>query len=139
MQRGRKKWEPSAADVREIAEAMAEGNLTLTFTAAKFHMAVTTLFNRMDRIRERTGIDLRSFQGVQDGLRYGLPASRGDRFRAMTDEQIALKILSDGGDGAAVGYCRNNGKCKDIDCENEEIPDAWCVECIKRWLEEVPE
>lgn len=134
--RGRKKWEPTAADVREIAEAMAAGNLTLKFAAVKLHMSMTTLLNRLDRIQEGTGIDLRSFRGVQDGLRYGQPVSRADRLRSKSDRELARMLLA-GTD--AFPFCRLLPDCYDLLKTEDEIPEEKCIACAMAWLEEVPE
>lgn len=136
---GRDKKNFPAGEVRCIARAMAKGNLSQRQAGQILHVTDTTMNRWLDRIKELYGLDLRTYDGVTQGLRFGKALTRGDRIRAMPDEQLALKILSEGGDGVAVGYCRNNGKCKGIDLENEEIPDARCVECIKKWLKEVPE
>lgn len=139
MGRGRPAHVFSPEEIRRIAEALLDNNMSQKLAAAVMGISVSSFGNWLDQIGRQTGLDLRTVSGAVNARDWGRILSRGDRIRAMTDEQLALKILSEGGDGVEVGYCRNNGKCKDIDIENEEIQDAWCVECIKRWLEEVPE
>lgn len=136
---GRDKKNFPAGEVRCIARAMAKGNLSQRQAGQILHVTDTTMNRWLDRIKELYGLDLRTYDGVTQGLRFGKALTRGDRIRAMPDEQLALYILKlndiDGGDT----YCRNNGKCKGIDLATEDILDEWCLECIKNWLEEVPE
>lgn len=139
MGRGRTARVFSPEEIRKIAKTLLDNNMSQKLTAALMFISASSFGSWLDQIGRQTGLDLRTVSGAVKARDWGKIQGRGDRIRAMTDEQLALKILSDGGDGVAVGYCRNNGKCKDIDIENEEIQDAWCVECIKRWLEEVPE
>lgn len=138
MGRGRPAHVFSPEEIRRIAEALLDNNMSQKLAAAVMGISVSSFGNWLDQIGRQTGLDLRTVSGAVNARDWGRVMSRGDRIRAMTDEQLALRILSEGGDGVAVGYCRNNGKCKGIDLENEEIPDAWCVECIKSWLKEVP-
>ena len=139
MSSGRTAYIFKPEEIRAVAEAMISNSLNQRRAAAAVGISLSAFVNWLQRIKEQTGLDLRTVSGAVNARDWGRVMSRGDRIRAMTDEQLALRILSEGGNGVAVGYCRNNGKCKDIDMENEDIPDAWCVECIKSWLEEVPE
>lgn len=139
MGRGRPAHVFSPEEIRRIAEALLDNNMSQKLAAAVMGISVSSFGNWLDQIGRQTGLDLRTVSGAVNARDWGKILSRGDRIRAMTDEQLALRILSEGGNGVAEGYCRNNGKCKGIDLENEDIPDAWCVECIKRWLGEVPE
>lgn len=139
MSRGRTAYIFKPEEIRAVAEAMIDNSLNQRRAAAAVGISLSAFVNWLQRIREQTGLDLRTVSGAVNARDWGKILSRGDRLRAMTDDQLALYILKlndiDGGDT----YCRNNGKCKDIDLENEEIQDAWCVECIKSWLKEVPE
>ena len=139
MSSGRTAYIFKPEEIRAVAEAMIDNSLNQRRAAATVGISLSAFVNWLQRIKEQTGLDLRTVSGAVNARDWGKILSRGDRVRAMPDEQLALKILSEGGDGVAIGYCRNNGKCKDIDLENEAIPDAWCVECIKKWLKEVPE
>lgn len=139
MGRGRKAHVFSPEEIRQIAEALLDNNMSQKLTAAVMGISVSSFGNWLDQIGRQTGLDLRTVFGAVNARDWGKILSRGDRARAMTDEQMALKILKLCDIDGVDGYCRNNGKCKGIDLENEEIPDAWCVECIKKWLKEVPE
>lgn len=138
MSSGRTAYIFKPEEIRVVAEAMIHNSLNQKAAAAAVGISKSAFGDWMSRIMKQTGLDLRTVSGAVNARDWGKILSRGDRIRAMTDEQLALKILSESGDGVAIGYCRNNGKCKDIDLENEEIQDAWCVECIKNWLKEVP-
>ena len=126
-------------EIRAVAEAMIHNSMNQKAAAAAVGISKSAFGDWLRRIMQQTGLDLRTVSGAVNARDWGKILSRGDRIRAMTDDQLALKILSEGGGGVAVGYCSNNGKCKGIDLENEEIQDAGCLECIKNWLEEVPE
>ena len=139
MSRGRTAYVFKPEEIRAVAEAMIDNSLNRRKAAKAVGISLSAFVNWLQRIREQTGLDLRTVSGAVNARDWGKILSRGDRIRAMTDEQLALKILNEGGDGVAVGYCRNKGKCTGIDLENEEIPEAWCIECIKNWLKEVPE
>lgn len=136
MSRGRTAYIFKPEEIRAVAEAMIDNSMNQRKAAAAVGISLSAFVNWLQRIREQTGLDLRTVSGAVNARDWGKILSRGDRLRAMTDDQLALKILSE---GVAAGYCRDNGKCKGIDLENEEIQDAWCLECIKNWLEEVPE
>ena len=139
MGRGRPANVFSTEEIRRIAEALLDNNMSQKLAAAVMGISVSSFGNWLDQIGRQTGLDLRTVSGAVNARDWGKILSRGDRVRAMTDEQLALYILKlndiDGGDT----YCRNNGKCKGVVLENDAIPDAWCVECIKSWLKEVPE
>lgn len=139
MGRGRPAHVFAPKEIRRIAEALLANNMSQKLTAAVMGISVSSFGNWLDQIGRQTGLDLRTVSGAVNARDWGKILNRRDRIRAMTDEQLALKILSECVDGVKIGYCRYKGKCNDIDLENEEIPDAWCVECIKIWLEEVPE
>lgn len=139
MSRGRTAYIFKPEEIRAVAEVMISNSLNQRKAAAAVGISLSAFVNWLQRIKEQTGLDLRTVSGTVNARDWGKILSRGDRIRAMTDEQLALRILSEGGDGVAIGYCRYKGKCEDIDLENEEILDAWCLECIKNWLEEVPE
>lgn len=139
MSSGRTAYVFKPEEIRAVAEAMIDNNLQQKAAAAAVGISISAFGDWLQRIQKQTGLDLRTVSGAVNARDWGKILSRGDRVRVMPDEQLALKILSEGGGGVEIGYCRNNGKCKDIDLENEDIPDAWCVECIKIWLEEVPE
>ena len=127
MSSGRTAYIFKPEEIRAVAEAMIDNNLKQKTAAAAVGISISAFGDWLSRIMKQTGLDLRTVSGAVNARDWGKILSRGDRIRAMTDEQLALKILSEGGDGVEIGYCRNNGKCKD------------CVECIKSWLEEVPE
>lgn len=139
MRSGRTAYIFKPEEIRAVAEAMIDNSLNQRKAAAAVGISLSAFVNWLQRIREQTGLDLRTVSGAVNARDWGKILSRGDRIREMTDDQLALYILKlndiDGGDT----YCRKKGKCKGIDLENEEIPDMWCLECIKNWLEEVPE
>ena len=139
MSSGRTAYIFKPEEIRAVAEAMIHNSLNQKAAAAAVGVSKSAFGDWLSRIMRQTGLDLRTVSGAVNARDWGKIQSRVDRIRTMTDEQLALKILSESGDGVAIGYCRNNGKCKDIDLENEAIPDAWCMECIKSWLKEVPE
>ena len=62
--------------------------------------------------------------------------TRADRFRSMTDEDLADLILR----AVALeelGYCKSHPACdKAIENNEAEIPESWCRECVVRWLQE---
>ncbi len=63
------------------------------------------------------------------------PETQADRIRAMTDEELAKKILStDEAPAYTIPFCKNSGRCTDILDSGEAIPDELCKQCLMEWL-----
>lgn len=58
--------------------------------------------------------------------------TRADRIRAMSDEHLAQFLFR-----FTDCYCRNMEECRQMLDSDIEIPDAKCVGCALRWLQEV--
>lgn len=53
-----------------------------------------------------------------------------DKIRAMSDEELAELLNGE------LGFCKNLLKCGKKLLKELHIPDAWCKECILKWLRE---
>ena len=90
----------------------------------------------VEQLRRKTTLDLykirnlgeTSIKEIRSKLAY--TPTIGDRIRAMTDEELAVFLNGE------LGYCKNLPKCGEKLNADEDIPDAWCKECILKWLRE---
>lgn len=60
--------------------------------------------------------------------------SRGDRFRCMTDEQLAEYLATN-----TDKFCKNLPKCAALLEANTPIPEEMCKACALEWLKEPAE
>ena len=61
------------------------------------------------------------------------PLTNSDRFRRMSDEEIAKILVSDL-IGEKIPFCKNKPECDKILDSGECIPESMCVECALDWL-----
>lgn len=75
---------------------------------------------------------------VECGM-YKPPMSNADRFRAMSDEELATMLNRFAEGESAPRYCRNLPEC-DADMEADRlIPLERCQECLLYWLQQPAE
>lgn len=93
------------------------------------------------RAEQVTGIDIEylyEHEMKAAGFKLGegdgfVPMTRADKFREMTDEQLA-DWIEKYADDEAVGYCQRRPECyKAIGTGNHEFK---CRECLLKWLRE---
>ena len=85
-------------------------------------------------IQEREG------QAYQEGYRKGYrdrttPRTNGDKIRALTDEELAKKIVVlDLGEAPYCGL--DNAKCNKMAEAGEMVPSWMCQQCCIKWLQQ---
>ena len=57
----------------------------------------------------------------------GEPRTQADCVRAMSDEDLAKRLLTVNGYGV---YCKGTPECDDL----EDIPEEMCLRCMLNWL-----
>lgn len=81
----------------------------------------------------------REGQAYQEGYYKGCgakrPRTRGDKIRALTDEELAKKIVVL--DLGEAPYCNpQNAKCIEMLAEGEEPTSEMCQQCCIKWLQQ---
>ena len=62
--------------------------------------------------------------------------TNGDKIRAMSDEELAEKIVNTKEAPAySVPFCGNSNRCDDILDSGETVPDEMCKQCAIEWLQ----
>lgn len=65
------------------------------------------------------------------------PLTNSDRFRRMSDEEIAKILVSDL-IGEKIPFCKNKPECDSILDSGECIPESMCAVCAIDWLRKEP-
>lgn len=78
-------------------------------------------------------------KAYQEGYRKGYgdrtnPRTNGDKIRALTDEELAKKIVVlDLGEAPYCGL--DNVKCNEMADAGEMVPSSMCQQCCIKWLQ----
>ena len=95
--------------------------------------AFIILFLLGSSLQEREG------QAYREGYRKGYgnrtePRTKGDKIRALTDEELAKKIVVL--DLGEAPYCgSDNAKCNAMVEAGELVPLTMCLKCCIKWLQ----
>lgn len=70
------------------------------------------------------------------GTGYAMvPKTRVDRIRDKNDDELAAWIYSLLQQGDTGFFCQNKPECQKAIDTVEGIPDSWCLNCMKEWLQ----
>ena len=71
------------------------------------------------------------------GTGYAMvPKTRGDRIRDKSDDELAAWIYALLQQGDTGFFCQEKPECKIAIDTEEGIPDSWCLNCMKEWLQQ---
>ena len=60
--------------------------------------------------------------------------TNADRIRAMSDEELAQKLLQFNTLEGSVPFCRNLAECEELLYTEDGIPEEKCMGCLLNWL-----
>ena len=65
-----------------------------------------------------------------------VPKTRADRIRDKNDDELAAWIYGLLQQGDTGFFCQQKPECEKAINTEEGIPDSWCLNCLKKWLQQ---
>ena len=72
---------------------------------------------------------------IREKVAYVKTMTRADLIRKKNDDELAAWIHTLLQDGDSGFFCQQKPKCQIAIDTIEGIPDSWCLNCLKEWLQ----
>lgn len=129
-------------ELTAIAEKLASKDTMMTAKVMELYARLDTAEAsllaanaRNAELEQRLDISTKIYheKNISQKISAEQPMTNGDRIRSMSDEELSQHLI-----GVIDGpcYCLNKQECEDALDRDEGIPDEWCFECIRLWLQQ---